>query len=170
MQIGRAMGARVIGAVGSARKAEALRSAGFDEIIEYGSADLREAIRSLTGGKGVDVVLDPVGGEPFAQACRAVRRGARILVVGFASGEIPKFATNLALLKESALVGVNYQAFFAHERSAVDENLALLLRWYSEGAVRPMIDQAYGLADAVRALEAVRDRVAIGKVLVAFEP
>jgi NADPH2:quinone reductase len=166
MQIGRAMGARVIGVVGSARKAEALRSDGFTELIDHSRENLREALRALTGGAGADVVLDPVGGELFAQACRSVRRNARILVVGFASGEIPQYATNLALLKESSLIGVNYQQFFAHERPAVERNLAELMGLYERGAIMPRIDREFALPDAVAALAAVADRSVVGKVVV----
>ncbi len=166
MQIGRAMGARVIGAVGSVAKADALRADGFAEIIDYGREDLREAVRGLTGGAGVDVVFDPVGGELFGQACRTARRNGRILIVGFASGQIGQYATNLALLKENAVIGVNYQQFFVHERAAVDRNFEELMMLYARGAVRPRIDRVFDLHEAIDALAAVAARSVIGKAVV----
>lgn len=166
MQIGRAMGARVIGVVGSAAKAAALREEGFGELIDLGQEDLREAVRRLTDGAGVDVVFDPVGGELFGQACRTARRNGRILIVGFASGQIGQYATNLALLKENALIGVNYQGFFTHERGAVDRNFAELMELFARGAVRPRIDRVFTLDRAVEALAAVASRSVIGKVVV----
>ncbi len=166
MQIGRALGARVIGAVGSARKLSALKGEGFDELIDYGRDDLREAVRALTGGKGVDVVFDPVGGELFSQACRTARRNGRILIVGFASGQIGQYATNLALLKENAVIGVNYQQFFTHERAVVDRNFEELMALHARGAIRPRIDRIFPLDDAVQALAAVADRSVVGKVVV----
>ncbi len=169
MQIGRAMGARVIGAVSSARKIEALRTEGFSELIDYGQEDLREAVRRLTGGEGVDVVFDPVGGELFGQACRTARRYGRILIVGFASGQIAQYATNLALLKENAVVGVNYMSFFEHERAAVERNFAELMEFYRQGTIRPRIDRVFTLDQAVDALAAVADRSAIGKIVVAIQ-
>lgn len=169
MQIGRAMGARVIGVVGSAAKAQALREEGFDEVVDLGQSGLREAVRGLTDGAGVDVVFDPVGGEPFAEACRCARRNGRILVVGFASGQIGQYATNLALLKENALVGVNYQGFFTHEREAVERNFAELMALFAQGAVRPRIDRVFGLGQAVEALGVVASRSVIGKVVVRMD-
>ncbi|QOJ33121.1 MAG: NADPH:quinone oxidoreductase family protein [Gammaproteobacteria bacterium] len=168
MQIGRAMGARVIGAVGSARKAEALKAEGFEELIDYGREDLREAVRSLTGGAGVDVVFDPVGGELFGQACRVARRNGRILIVGFASGQIGQYATNLALLKENAVIGVNYQQFFAQERAEVERNFAELMALHAQGRISPRIDRVFTLDEAVAALAAVADRSVVGKVVVAL--
>lgn len=166
MQIGRALGARVIGAVGSPQKVAALRADGFDELIDYGREDLREAVRTLTGGKGVDVIFDPVGGELFSQACRTAGRNGRILIVGFASGQIGQYATNLALLKENAVIGVNYQQFFTHERAAVDRNFEELMALHERGAIKPRIDRVFPLDDAVQALAAVASRSVMGKVVV----
>lgn len=168
MQIGRAMGARVIGAVGSQEKARVLQQEGFEELIDYGRGNLRDALRDSGLDKGVDVVVDPVGGELFGQAARCVARNARILVVGFASGEIPRYATNLALLKECALVGVNYQQFFEHERDQVAQNFAELIELYARGAVRPRIDRVYPLEDAGRAMRRIAERSVAGKVLVSL--
>ncbi len=169
MQLGRAMGARVIGVVSSARKAEALRAEGFADLIDLGQEDLRKAVGRLTGGEGVDVVFDPVGGELFGQACRTARRNGRILIVGFASGQIGQYATNLALLKENAVIGVNYMSFFEHERAEVERNFAELMEIYRCGAIKPRIDRVFTLDQAVEALAAVADRSAIGKIVVAIQ-
>jgi len=170
MQIGRALGARVIGAAGSARKVDALRVAGYGDVINYSDGNLREQLRSLAGPQGVDVILDPVGGDLFDQACRCVRSGSRVLVVGFASGRIPQYPANIALLKESALIGVNYQQFHAREPDLARRNFAELARLYADGLIAPHIDRVFSLTDAASALAAMADRSVIGKILVAVRP
>ncbi|MGI9295512.1 MAG: NADPH:quinone oxidoreductase family protein [Pseudomonadales bacterium] len=166
VQLGKAMGARVIAAVSSEEKRACALRNGADESINYGREDLRERTKALTDGRGADVIFDPVGGDQFDQATRCVNSNGRILVVGFASGRIPQYAVNLALLKSCSIVGVNYQYFFAAERQQVEENFTELMRMVSEGKIKPHIDKVYPLKHAAEALQYVGDRKSIGKVVV----
>ncbi|MFV0276430.1 MAG: NADPH:quinone oxidoreductase family protein [Parahaliea sp.] len=169
VQVGKAMGARVIAAAGSEEKCAIARDSGADETINYSNEDLKSRIRALTAGQGADVILDPVGGEPFDQACRSINYEGRILVVGFASGHIPQYAANLALLKSCALVGVNYQAFFDRDRAGVEENFRELLQMVTQGRIAPRIDRVFPLAEAAQALHYVAGRKVAGKVVVTVQ-
>lgn len=166
VQLGKAMGARVIAAVSSEEKRDCALQNGADESINYSQEDLRERAKALTDGRGAGVIFDPVGGDAFDQATRCVSSNGRILVVGFASGRIPKYAVNLALLKSCSVVGVNYQYFFDAERQQVEENFVELMRMVSAGKIKPHIDKVYSLSDAAEALQYVGDRKSIGKVVV----
>ena len=166
VQLGKAMGARVIAAVGSEEKRACVLENGADETINYATEDLKARAKELTGGRGADVIFDPVGGDQFDQAARSINAEGRILVVGFASGRIPQYGVNLALLKSCAVVGVNYQHFFAHDRAGVDENFEDLLAMFSEKKICPVIDKVFPLEQAADALQYVADRKAVGKVVV----
>ena len=165
MQLGQAMGARVIGAGGSMRKADALKAMGFAEIIDLSTEDLRARLKELAPA-GVDVIFDPVGGPLLEQACRSVARNSRVLIVGFASGDIAMYQTNLALLKESSVVGVNYQSFFQHEPAAVRQNFAELFEMYENGSIKPVIERVFAFNEAKDAFAAMSSRSIVGKVLV----
>jgi len=165
MQIGKAMGARIIGAVSCTRKADALKANGFDEVIDLSAEDLRTRLKELAPA-GVDVIFDPVGGTLLEQACRSVARNSRVLIVGFASGDIASYQTNLALLKESSVVGVNYQSFFQNEPEAVQQNFAELFNMYENGSIKPSIEKVFAFDDAKEAFNAMSSRSIIGKVLV----
>jgi len=115
VEIGKAMGARVIAAASSAEKLEVAKNAGADELINYSEESLKDRVKELTGGKGADVIYDPVGGDLFDQAVRSINWKGRLLVIGFASGRIPEFPVNLALLKGSSIVGVFWGSFAARE-------------------------------------------------------
>lgn len=161
IQIGKAMGAKVIAVASTEDKREACLKAGADEVLPYDN--LKDTLKAATGGKGADVVFDPVGGAAFDAASRAMARNGRLLVVGFASGEIPKFPVNLALLKEYSLVGVFWGAFTRNEPAVYADNMAELFGWHSAGLIHPLIDGEYRLADAASVLERVLGRGAIGK-------
>ena len=126
--------------------------------------DLRDALKAHAP-RGVDVAFDPVGGEAFEVAARAMARNGRLLVVGFAAGEIPKLPVNLVLLKEYSLVGVFWGAFVAKEPEAYAANNRELFSWYAEGRIRPHIDERRPLAEAASALERILGRGAIGKTI-----
>jgi NADPH:quinone reductase len=166
VQIGAAMGARVIAAASSEQKVEFLRTHGADAVINYSSCDLRDAVRQLTGGKGADVIYDPVGGDLFDQATRCINWNGRILVVGFAGGRIAQFPVNLALLKGSAVIGVFYGRFVQQEPSAAEKNMAELFRLYADGLLRPHIFKTFPLAGAAAAMDCLASRQVIGKVVV----
>ena len=166
VELGKRMGARVIAAASSAAKLEACRAHGADETIEYTREDLRERIKALTDGRGVDVVYDPVGG-PFTEAAfRSLAWRGRLLVVGFAHGDIPKLPLNLPLLKGASVVGVFWGDFTRREAEANRANMAQLVAWLAEGKLRPHIGARYPLARGGQAIADVRERRAVGKVLV----
>lgn len=163
VSIGKAIGARVIAVASTDEKRSACLDAGADVALPY--EGLREALKSETGGKGVDVAYDPVGGPAFEVAARAMARNGRLLVVGFASGEIPKLPVNLALLKEYSLVGVFWGSFVAHEPKAYAANNRELFAWHSSGLIKPRIDLRRPLSEAADALQRILDRGAVGKTI-----
>jgi len=165
VEIGKAMGARVIAAASSDDKLATCREHGADETINYTSENLRERIKALTDGRGVDVVYDPVGGDYSELALRGMAWGGRFLVVGFAAGKIPSIPLNLTLLKGCAIVGVFWGAFTRNEPRRNEENLQELLAWFKAGKVRPHISASYPLERAADALHDVMDRKVKGKVV-----
>jgi NADPH2:quinone reductase len=165
VELGSILGARVIAAASSEAKLQAARNAGARECINYASESLRERLKTLTQGKGVDVVYDPVGGDLFEQALRSLAWQGRLLVVGFASGRIPQAAANLMLLKGSAVVGVSWGGFRQHEPEENRRNFEQLFDWYSGGRLHPNIERVLPLQEAPRALEALRTRAVTGKIV-----
>ncbi len=163
VQIGKIMGARVIAVASSEEKQQIARAAGADEVIGYDG--LKDRVKQLTDGRGVDVVFDPVGGEAFDTAVRCMARKGRLLVVGFASGTIPQFPVNLSLVKEFSVVGVFWGNFTRFEPEVYAENMRELLGWHASGRVRPVIEGRYPLRDAPQVLERVLNRGATGKIV-----
>ncbi len=163
IQIARAMGAKVIAVASSDDKRDIARSAGADEVIGYDN--LKDDLKRLTDGKGVDVLFDPVGGDAFDSACRAMARNGRLLVIGFASGRIPQLPVNLTLVKEFSVVGVFWGSFTRHEPAVYAQNMEELIGWYMQGKVKPHIEGRYPLADAPKILERVLGRGATGKII-----
>ncbi|MFP3444692.1 NADPH:quinone oxidoreductase family protein [Pseudomonas sp. SIMBA_067] len=166
VEIGKAMGARVIAAASSAEKLAVAKAAGADELIDYTQASLREEIKRLTGGQGVDVIYDPVGGELFEQAVRGLAWNGRLLVVGFASGSIPQLPANLVLLKGAAVLGVFWGAFAQRQPEDNAANFKQLFAWHAEGKLKPLVSQTYPLAEAGAAIEKLGQRQAVGKLVV----
>ncbi|WP_070096552.1 NADPH:quinone oxidoreductase family protein [Pseudomonas sp. NBRC 111139] len=166
VEIGKAMGARVIAAASSAEKLAVAKAAGADELIDYSQANLREEIKRLTGGQGVDVIYDPVGGELFEQAVRGLAWNGRLLVVGFASGSIPQLAANLVLLKGAAVLGVFWGAFAQRQPEDNAANFHQLFAWHAEGKLKPLVSRTYPLAEAGAAIEKLGQRQAVGKLVV----
>ncbi|CAH0651015.1 MULTISPECIES: NADPH:quinone oxidoreductase family protein [Pseudomonas] len=166
VEIGKAMGARVIAAASSADKLAVAKAAGADELIDYSQASLREEIKRLTNGQGVDVIYDPVGGELFEQAVRGLAWNGRLLVVGFASGTIPQLAANLVLLKGAAVLGVFWGAFAQRQPQDNAANFQQLFAWHAEGKLKPLVSQTYPLAEAGAAIEKLGQRQAVGKLVV----
>lgn len=163
VQIGKIMGARVIAVASTEEKRALAAEAGADECIGYD--DLKTDIKRLTGGKGADVVYDVVGGASFDAASRLMARNGRLLIIGFASGEIPKFPVNLALVKEYAVVGVFWGNFTMFEPEVYAANMEELFGWYATGQVRPLIEGRYPLAEAPGVLARVLGRGATGKIV-----
>ncbi|NIF25715.1 NADPH:quinone oxidoreductase family protein [Pantoea sp. Tr-811] len=166
VEIGKAMGAKVIAAASSAEKLAVAKAAGADELIDYSQASLKEEIKRLTGGQGVDVIYDPVGGQLFDQAVRGLAWQGRLLVVGFASGNIPQMAANLVLLKGAAVLGVFWGAFAQRQPQDNAANFQQLFAWHAEGKLKPLVSQTYPLAEAGAAIEQLAQRKAVGKLVV----
>ena len=159
------MGARVIACASSDEKLAFAREHGADEGINYATDDLKEALRRLTGGKGVDVIYDPVGGPYAEPALRSIAWKGRFLVIGFAAGEIPKIPLNLALLKGCDIVGVFWGAFIERDPGGHQANMAELVRWAAEGKISAHVHGVYPLAETPAALKAIADRKVMGKVI-----
>ena len=163
VQIGKAIGARVIAVASTPQKRALAERAGADMVLPY--ENLREALREATGGRGLDVAFDPVGGDSFEALARAMAWRGRLLVVGFASGTIPSFPVNLALVKGFSIVGVFWGSFVRREAALYAENMKELIDWYLAGRVRPLIDGVYPLSDAAGVLARVLGRGSHGKAI-----
>ncbi len=166
IDIGKALGARVIAAASSDEKLAVCRAHGADATINYSTEDLREAIKVATDGKGPDVIYDPVGGEYAEPAFRSIGWRGRYLVVGFANGEIPKLPLNLALLKGASLVGVFWGEFAKREPKANMAAMRQMMGWLAEGKIRPRISGRYKLEETAQALNDMAARKVTGKVVI----
>tara|TARA_B100000795_G_scaffold185475_1_gene140873 strand:+ start:3661 stop:4641 length:981 start_codon:yes stop_codon:yes gene_type:complete len=166
LEISKMMGAKVIAAASSKEKLELCKQFGADEVINYTKENLKDRVKELTNGKGVDVIYDPVGGAYSEQALRAIAWKGRHLVVGFANGEIPKIPINLTLLKGASIVGVFWGAFAQKEPKKSLENIQQLLTWFVKGDVKPHIDKTYSLKEAPKALEDMMQRKVKGKIVI----
>jgi NADPH2:quinone reductase len=165
IEIGKALGARVIACASSDDKLAVCREHGADATINYATEDLRERVKALTEGRGVDVVYDAVGGPYTEPAFRALAWRGRLLVVGFAAGEIPKLPLNLALLKGASVVGVFWGDFARREPKAFAESFRQLVRWHAEGRLRPHVSQTLPLERAAEAIQLLASRRAKGKIV-----
>jgi NADPH2:quinone reductase len=166
VQIGKVLGATVLAAVSSEAKADAARQAGADEVVRYDVEPLRDGITRATSGRGVDVVYDPVGGDLTELAYRSTNWNGRLLVVGFASGEIPSIPLNLSLLKGSSLVGVLWGRFNIEEPEKSAGNNLVIMGWIADGSLSPSVQRVFPLDDAVAAFRWVAGRNAVGRVVI----
>ncbi|UBV45147.1 NADPH:quinone oxidoreductase family protein (plasmid) [Deinococcus taeanensis] len=165
VMIGKALGARVIAAASTDEKLALARAHGADETINYATTDLKDALKTLAGKAGVDVILDPVGDRWAESAFRAIAWGGRYLVVGFAGGEIPKLPLNLPLLKGASVVGVFWGEYARRDPRGNARHLQQLATWVTEGTITPLISARYPLEDAPRALRDLLERRVTGKVI-----
>jgi NADPH2:quinone reductase len=165
VEIGTAMGAIVIAAASSSEKLAAAKEAGATHLINYKEDNLRDCLKEIVGKEGVNLIYDPVGGELFEAALRSTSWKGRALVVGFASGNIPRVPINLALLKGCSIVGVFWGAFRLRETKLDNKNFEQLFSWHNEGKIKPLISQVYSLEDAPKALRTLMNREAIGKII-----
>jgi NADPH2:quinone reductase len=166
VELGKLAGARVIAAASTREKLDAARQLGADGLIDYSSADLREAVRAMTDGQGVDVVFDPVGGAYTAAALRALAWRGRLLVIGFAAGEIAQIPANVLLLKEVSAVGVYWGEFTKRDPAGNHRLLAQLFGWLGEGRLRPLVSRQYPLAETAQALQDLLSRRVVGKLVI----
>jgi NADPH:quinone reductase len=165
VEIAKLMGARVIAVASSPEKLAVTREHGADEAVNYGSADLKEGLRALTGGRGVDVVYDCVGGDSSEAALRATAWQGRFLVVGFASGDIPKVPLNLLLLKGCEAIGVFWGEAVKRDPGRHRANMRQVLDWVAAGRLNPRIHGTYPLSDIREAIAVLDRREAVGKVV-----
>ncbi|HEU5199312.1 MAG TPA: NADPH:quinone oxidoreductase family protein [Ktedonobacterales bacterium] len=165
IEIGKAMGAHVIAAASTDAKLTICRQHGADELINYSTTDLKQQVKTLTGGNGVDVIYDPVGGDYSEAALRGIAWNGRFLVIGFTAGEIPRIPLNLALLKGCSIVGVFWGSFVAREPQQNQENLEQLFAWLQGGKIKPHISATYPLNRAADALNDLMQRKVTGKAV-----
>ena len=165
VELGKVLGARVIAAASSASKVDFCKAHGADEGICYATEDLKERTKALTSGHGADVVYDPIGGAYAEQALRAIAWQGRYLVVGFASGEIPKIPLNLVLLKGCQIAGVFWGSFAMREPAKNRAHAAQLFSWVAAGKLRPHVDEAIPFARAANALDKIARRQVKGKLV-----
>lgn len=166
VELGKVMGARVIAAASTDEKLKYAKQAGADELINYSDGNLKDKVKKLTGGVGADVIYDPVGGDLFDQAARCINWKGRLLVIGFASGTIPKYPINLALLKGCQLVGVFWGDFRRREPDVHDQNVRELFQLFEDGKIKPLVSQTFSLQDYAAALNVFVERKAIGKIVI----
>jgi NADPH:quinone reductase len=165
VELGKLMGAHVIACASAPEKLALAQQHGAEAIINYAQEDLRDALRRATGGKGPDVIYDPVGGPYSEPALRAIGWEGRFLVVGFAAGDIPKLPLNLVLLKNCDVRGVFWGAWSDREPAAHRANVAELMQWCAEGKLAVHVHAVYPLAQAADALKAIANRSVMGKVI-----
>ncbi|ANK79373.1 MAG: NADPH:quinone oxidoreductase [Rhizobiales bacterium NRL2] len=164
---GKALGARVIAAASSDEKLALCKAHGADVLINYSQGpELRQQVKDATDGKGADVIFDSVGGDFSHQAIRSINWGGRMLVIGFAAGDIAQLPANHILIKQIELVGVAYQGFSRRFPEKCRENMAAMFDWWREGKLKPHVGGVWSLDDGVEALRAMRDRKAQGKLII----
>ncbi len=166
VQIGVALGARVIATAGGEAKLEIARRAGAHVVIDYREQDFVERVREETGGRGADVIYDSVGGDTFDRSLKCIAWNGRLVVVGFASGTIPSVRANRIMLKNIAVTGVHWPAYAQHQPELVTETFAALFTLYSDGRIRPEIFGRYALEDVPRALADLEGRRTHGKLII----
>jgi len=169
VEIGKAMGARVIAAASTAEKLAVTRERGADEVVNYATEKLTDRVMALTDGKGADVCFDPVGGDLFDSALSSLGWGGRILLIGFVAG-VPQIPANRLLVKHRAALGSSLRYFRWHAPDKLLRSVEGLVRWYGEGKLRPLVTHRLPLEQSVEAIRLLTDRKAHGKVVVVVEP
>ncbi|MFN4309895.1 MAG: NADPH:quinone oxidoreductase family protein [Ferrovibrio sp.] len=166
VELGRELGATVIGTVGSDEKAAIVKEYGAAHVINYSKESIKDRVKELTGGNGADVIYDAVGGDAFDQSLRCINWDGRLLVIGFASGRIPEAPANLALIKGCSIVGVFWGAFAAREPEKNRANFAALLALFEQGRLKPHVSASYPLEQVPQAMQALLSRKTTGKVVI----
>lgn len=166
VELGRELGATVIGTVGSDEKAAIVKEYGAAHVINYSKESIKDRVKELTGGNGADVIYDAVGGDAFDQSLRCINWDGRLLVIGFASGRIPEAPANLALIKGCSIVGVFWGAFAAREPEKNRANFAALLALYEHGKLKPHVSGSFALNEVPQAMQALLSRKTTGKVVI----
>jgi len=169
VECGQALGARVIASARGAEHLEVAKAHGAEMLIDTASEDVRARVRELTDGRGADVVFDPIGGEVFTASLRSIAWEGRLLVIGFASGQIPQIPANLLLVKNAAAIGFYWGSYRRHDPARVQTAFDELLRWHAEGRIRPHVSEVHPLGDAKRALGRLLARQSTGKVVLTMD-
>lgn len=165
VEIGKAMGARVIACAGGPEKLAVSKEHGADFLIDYSREDIRERVKEITGGRGADVVYDPVGGEAFEAALRSIAWQGRVVVIGFASGRIPQIPANIVLVKNINIIGFYWGSYQSRKPELLQQSFAQLFRWFEQDKLKPHVSQRFNLKDVAGALEFMRQRKSTGKVV-----
>jgi NADPH:quinone reductase len=165
VEIGKAMGARVIACASSPEKLDVARQHGADHLIDYSREDIRERVKAITGGRSADVIYDPVGGDAFDAALRSIAWGGRVIIIGFASGRIPQVPANIILVKNIDVVGFYWGSHQQRRPDLIRDSYSRLLSWFEEGRLKPHVSHQFDLRDAGVAMELLRRRQSTGKVV-----
>jgi NADPH:quinone reductase len=165
VEIGKAMGARVIACASGAEKLAIAQQHGADHGIDYSREDIRERVKEITGGRGADVVYDPVGGDAFDAALRSIAWEGRIIIIGFASGRVPQVPANIALVKNITVIGFYFGSYQSRKPELLRQAFSQLFGWFEEGKLKPHVSQSFDLKDVASALELMRGRKSTGKVV-----
>lgn len=168
VEIGKRMGATVIATAGSDEKLEIPASYGADHLINYRTDDFKQRVKEITGGRGVDVIYDPVGGDVFERSLRCLAWEGRLLVIGFASGKIPQAPTNYVLVKNLSVVGLHWGGYAERNISVITDSALTLLDWCDRGELKPHISRVFPLEEAGNALQSLIDRRSTGKVIISM--
>src|SRR5262249_51421357 len=166
IQIGKALGATVIATAGADDKLEVGRKAGADHVINYKDDDFVAAVQRITGGRGADVIYDPVGGDVFDRSLKCIAWEGRLLVIGFASGRIPELAANKVLLKNIAVIGLFWGAYMTRDPKKIRDAHDALVAMYRAGTIKPLVWRSFPLAELPEALGALESRASHGKIVV----
>ena len=166
VEVGKLLGATVIAAAGSAEKLAVCEGYGADQLIDYTTEPVRDRVKELTGGRGADVIFDPVGGDMTDTTLRCINWHGRLLIVGFAAGRIAQLPANLVLIKGCEVVGVAYQRFSRLEPDRSRRNMAELMGWWGAGKLKPHVSMTFPLGRTVDAMRAIVDRQSTGQVVV----
>ena len=165
LEVGKALGATVIASARGAPKLEVAERHGADHLIDTGREDIRDRVKALTGGRGVDVVFDPLGGEVFEASLRATAWGGRLIVIGFATGTVPRIPANHLLVKNLSAIGLYWGSYRSHAPELLRAQFAELFQWFEAGRIEPHVSHTLDLAEAAEALELLISRKATGKVV-----
>ncbi len=165
VEVGKLLGARVIACARNESRLDHARARGADLTLAAGADALRDAVLEATGGRGADVVFDPVGGDTFRAAMRAAAFEGRLVPIGFASGSVPQIPANILLVKNLTAIGLYWGAYFRRSPGVIGDSVKQILRWYRDGRIEPHVSRTLPLEEAERALEALRDRTSTGKIV-----
>jgi len=165
IEIGKAIGARVIACANGPQKLAIAQEHGADHLIDYSKEDIRERVKAITGGRGADVVYDPVGGDAFDASLRSIAWGGRLIVIGFASGRIPQAPANILLVKNIDVIGFYWGSYQARKPQLLRDSYTKLFQWYKEGKLKPHTSAQMDLKDVTAAMELLRQRKSTGKVV-----